>query len=361
MATAYHDASFGGYARRRAEPIVWEDAEAWRTRDTHSHSWLSDVPIPTIISPGSGGPLRWRQEVQVPTRRQRWTPDVAFYDHLGVSFLHAWIFKDIERWLYAEGLEDTVAAFRSTKLTGEDLIRMTPDNAATTLALSDSATVMRICAALLPLKRAWKRARRAAGMPESLPEDPPPTRPPRLVADLHVLIDGAACLPPGATGAYVQIEAGDHKVKSAFMPAPSAVYYEAGRAAQSAWPLLEVAHPLATGGYALPVEPQTFRLPIDENAIGSVSTVVLRVIAFMPSVGEVEVSKVEVPTPGEGGGSSRMRMDTPVRTELQWTAYAQPATKTVADWVPLDADAYGMPPPLVGAWYRPAANSVGWY
>ena len=42
-----------------------------------------------------------------------------------------------------------------------------------------------------------------------------------LVADLHVMIDGAAALPPGATGAYVFLELGEHSAKSSFVPAAS--------------------------------------------------------------------------------------------------------------------------------------------
>ena len=61
------------------------------------------------------------------------------------------------------------------------------------------------------------------------------TRAKRLVAELHVLIEGLGPLPPGATGAYVLLELGDHVARSTFVQAPESWYYEDGRHAFHAW------------------------------------------------------------------------------------------------------------------------------
>ena len=124
---------------------------------------------------------------------------------MGAEFLHAWEMKDVERWLYSEGLSEAMHAFRKAGIKGEDLLDMNADNVAAKLADVDEATVMRICAALLPLKHVWKHSRWAAGLKVDL-KPPKPFAPPQLVADLHVLVDGASHLPPGASGAYVEME-----------------------------------------------------------------------------------------------------------------------------------------------------------
>ena len=80
-----------------------------------------------------------------------------------------------------------------------------------------------------------------------------------------MLVDGATHPPPGASGAYVEVEVTpEHKLKSAFMPAPAATYYEAGHGPYSPYPLIESAHP-HLANYSLPHEPQAFRISIDDK------------------------------------------------------------------------------------------------
>ena len=67
------------------------------------------------------------------------------------------------------------------------------------------------------LKDEWKATRQAAGL--TLRLDPPDNHPKRLVAELHVLINGLGSLPPGAAGAFVCLELGDHIARSQFVSA----------------------------------------------------------------------------------------------------------------------------------------------
>jgi len=271
---------------------------------------------------------------------------------VGAEFLHAWEMKDVERWLYSEGLSEAMHAFRKAGIKGEDLLDMNADNVAAKLADVDEATVMRICAALLPLKHVWKHSRWAAGLKVDL-KPPKPFAPPQLVADLHVLVDGASHLPPGASGAYVEMEVGEHKIKSAFLPAPPPTYYEAGRAAYSPFPVIESPHP-HIASYSLPHEPQAFRISLDKKDMADVDGIALKVIAWIPHKGEVECGKVEIPVPAGGNGAVQLiRIDRPVRAELQWVGYHTSVEKSADDWQVVAEAEEPRLAPLEGAWYTP--------
>lgn len=328
---------------------------------------LDDEPLPDQLS------SRWRRDVPAGLTRSNgsWRPAGAplsarllYDDPVGAEFAHAWELKDVQRWLYAEGLEDAVAAFRSAKIKGEDLIKLTPAEVAG--LFDDKTMAMRVCGALHPLKRSWKRSRQAAGLKINL--NPAIPKHDRLLAELHVLVDGAAFLPPGSSGAYIEICTVDnqkqtpHKIKTEFMPVqPAPIYYEASRAIQfGAWPMAEHPHPHSgTIGVTNPTEPQTFRLPIDEKAKKDLEKIRLTVVAWLPQLGEREVGKVEIPIPDAKDGTFRVRMEEPVRAELCWIAYPAPATKKVDDWEKVDAPA-GKSPQLTGAWYT-SAQEVPWY
>jgi len=339
----------------------------------------ADEPLPTQM------PTRWRSEVPAGLTRSHgmWRPAGAptstrllYDDPVGCEFAHAWELKDVERWLYAEGLEDAVAAFRSAKVKGDDLIRMTPADVAH--LIEDKTMSMRICGALHPLKRSWKRSRQAAGLKTNL--NPPVQKHDRLVAELHVLIDGASQLPPGCSGAYIEVctvaadkstphkvktEYIQHRTKSDLTPPQPPSYYEANRGVHfGPWPMMEHHHPhSASLAAAAPSEPQTFRLSIDEKARKDLEKIRLSVVAWLPQLGEREVGKVEVPIPDVKDGSHRVRIEDPLRAELCWIAYAAPVTKKVDEWEKIP-DPTGAPPQLTGAWYAPmppAPPELGWY
>ena len=263
-------------------------------------------------------------------------PYFAYYDEeeVGAEFLHAWEAKDVERWLYSEGLDEVVHAFRSAKLRGEDLLDMNPNNAGDKLKDVDSAAVMRVCAALMPLKHIWKHTRQAAGLKTNV-KPVKPAQLTKLVADLHVLIDGASHLPPGASGAYVDIELvcsdfrNNQQVKSGFLPAPPPTYFEAGRAAYSSWPVVESQHP-HLASFCLPHEPQAFRISVDEKSKKDMEKIKICVVAWLPNKGELEVGRVEMPLPDAKNGAVQViRLDKPVRAELQWVSYHSSVSKKV--------------------------------
>ena len=76
------------------------------------------------------------------------------------SLAHAWEKHHVQSWLHSVGLGDLIANFRSAKVKGEDLLKITPKNAAANLKLRDETTVMRVVAAVMPLIKEWKAARR---------------------------------------------------------------------------------------------------------------------------------------------------------------------------------------------------------
>jgi len=140
------------------------------------------------------------------------------------GLVHAWEKHHVLSWLNTVGLGDVIASFKSQKIKGEDLIKLTPKNAADHLKLKDQTTVMRVLERVMPLKEEWKAARQAAGLKTGpslfASYVPEPERPKRLIAELHVLIHGLTALPPGAAGSYVCLELGDHVAKSSFVPRP---------------------------------------------------------------------------------------------------------------------------------------------
>jgi len=357
----------------------------WQTR---SPSWIVDEPLPIAPPPRISSPRRMvpaarrvisppqralstpRDEVSpsrhvvappqqmVPQNPRR--PYFAYYDEeeVGAEFLHAWEAKDVERWLYSEGLDEVVHAFRSAKLRGEDLLDMNPNNAGDKLKDVDSAAVMRVCAALMPLKHIWKHTRQAAGLKTNV-KPVKPAQLTKLVADLNVLIDGASHLPPGASGAYVDIELvcsdfrNNQQVKSGFLPAPPPTYFEAGRAAYSSWPVVESQHP-HLASFCLPHEPQAFRISVDEKSKKDMEKIKICVVAWLPNKGELEVGRVEMPLPDAKNGAVQViRLDKPVRAELQWVSYHSSVSKKADDWQAVAEPDDPRIAPLEGAWYTP--------
>ena len=171
----------------------------------------------------------------------RWEADAPLYQYHDGSFLywdeplhekhlpledvldapglvHAWEKHHVLSWLHAVGLSDVVANFRTAKFIGEDLLRLTPKNIAEQLKLKDQTTIMRVMQQVMPLKEDWKAHRQAAGLRTKVGH-PEGDRAKRLVAELHVLIEGLGCaLPPGATGAYVRLELGDMIARTPVVP-----------------------------------------------------------------------------------------------------------------------------------------------
>lgn len=260
-------------------------------------------------------------------------------------------------WLRSSGLGDLVANFRSAKVNGEELLQLTPKNTGEKLNLKDETAVMRVVAAVMPLVNDWKAARQAAGLSTKLTsEAPAKPRPKRLVADLHVMLYGAAALPPGATGAYVLLELGDHVAKSSFVPAAPAAYageYGYRQVGDSAmlshnggWPpphsgfVLRPGDddyamwPAPDGWNAAGAWPQTFKLTIDEATAADASSLLLDVVAWFPQVGELSLGRITIPLPAKDAPSMRLRHSQPLRVELHWKAYGQPASPGEDAWEP---------------------------
>jgi len=374
----YDASSPNAYYRRGAQPMIWQTrSPTWVDEDDFQPPQPSPRPPPPqqqaqpaprrMLSP-TRQPMR--REVHVPARGRSRRPNYAA--ELGAEFLHAWEQKDVERWLYAAGLDDMVQAFKTAELKGEHLLDMNASNAGDQLKDVDDAGLLRLCAALQPLKQVWKHSRQAAGLslkPHAKPPPPEPPKPPPppkrarpLVAELHVLVDGASHLPPGASGAYVEVEVTPkHKLKSAFLPAPASTYYEAGHSAHSPYAVIESAHP-HLASYSLPHEPQAFRISIDDKMKAAIEAQPMRVsvIAWVPRKGELEVGRVEIPLPDPANGTVQvLRLDRPVRAEFQWVLYHATAAKTVGDWQPVPTEEQPRLAPLVGAWYTPCDDLRG--
>jgi hypothetical protein len=195
------------------------------------------------------------------------------------------------------------------------------------LGINDGTTTMRILERVMPLKEEWKAARQAAGLKTRLdPADP--DRPKRLVAELHVLIYGLSTLPPGASGAYVLLELGDHAAKSTFVPSSAyeAWYYEGYDGAMFAaggpnfpttassfvhrptdtynlWPAEEARN--EHGAW-----PQTFKLTIDDDIAKDkdkkYGKIFVDVVAWFPQVGSARPSR-GARTAASSLGRSRLR------------------------------------------------------
>ena len=219
------------------------------------------------------------------------------------GLVHAWEKHHVLSWLHTVGLGDVIANFKAKKISGEDLLGLTPKNLSEKLGLTDQTAVMRVLQQVMPLKQEWKAARQAAGLKLKIRPDPEP-RAKRLVAELHVLIEGLSTLPPGATGAYVLLEMGSNVAKSSYVPAQATEtwYIEDAHHAMYAWgaaaqPTAGFVHRPTEGGYALhPAEgmeagahawPQTFKLIIDEKLARQKENVVIEVIAWFPQVRHV--------------------------------------------------------------------------
>jgi len=355
---------------------TWGDASQWRLDDDWSYA---DQPI------------RHRHPL-------RFANHDGMHDHLGrlleddldrtnaAGLVHAWEKHHVLSWLHDVGLDDLVSHFRAAKVDGEDLLKLKPKNVGDELKLTDQTAIMRVCAAIAPLQEAWKASRWAHGLKIKLGK-PVPTRPKKLIAELHVLIYDLASLPPGASGAYVHLELGEHEAKSAFVPARDARYlgdpgspWQLGPgAAGPGWAQS------AGGGFLLqpcveddflmrPVRdpamgswPQTFKLTIDEETMKQKDSVhgkepapdsiAIDVVGWFPQVGELSIGKVSVKLPPTKGPSKRLRIETPVRAELHWKSYM--ATDSVGDWVE-EAPAIAPPPEVPMGWAWPDQGIVGW-
>lgn len=263
------------------------------------------------------------------------------------GLVHAWEKHHVLSWLNTVGLGDVIASFKSQKIKGEDLIKLTPKNAADHLKLKDQTTVMRVLERVMPLKEEWKAARQAAGLKTGpslfASYVPEPERPKRLIAELHVLIHGLTALPPGAAGSYVCLELGDHVAKSSFVPSAAyeQMYYEDRHGAMYAcggpnWPssTASFVHRPTEGGYSLwPAEeagengawPQTFKLTIDEDIAKDkdkkYGKIVVDVVAWFPQVGELSLGTIEVPVPKKKDASCRVKFEAPVKAELHWKGF----------------------------------------
>jgi hypothetical protein len=247
-----------------------------------------------------------------------------------------------------------VANFRTAKVTGEDLLQLTPKNTGENLGLKDETAVMRVVAAVMPLINEWKAARQAAGLSTKLGPTPK-QRPKRLVADLHVMLYGAAALPPGATGAYVLLEIGKHVAKSAFVPAAGGggygygynqlgdtgmLSYDGGWPSQNSGFVMRPSDddyalwPANDGWNSGGAWPQTFKLTIDEATAKDASSLLLDVIAWFPQVGELSIGRITIPLPDKDAPSMRLRHSQPLRVELHWKAYGEPSSPGADAWEP---------------------------
>jgi len=296
------------------------------------------------------------------------------------GLVHAWEMHHVLSWLHTVGLGDIIATFRAKKFKGEDLLKLTPKNAAEALKLADETTVMRVLEQVMPLKDEWKAARQAAGLMTMATFNPPaPDRVNRLVAELHVMIQGMSSLPPGASGAYVILELGDFVARSTFVghSAPEAWYYEDRRRAMLAYG--EAPYPPTNSGfihrpsdtYAMwPTEegpapagswPQTFRLTIDEKIAKDkdkkYGEIFLDLVAWFPHSGELSLGRLEVPVPKKKDTSCRMRFETPLNVEMHWKAYGKVAKPDEEAWEK-EADSEVLPPQMPNIY--PQAWSPWW-
>ena len=319
------------YSPKRRSPTI---PRARVSPKQHAHYWL-DEPVsspprpylddaPSFLGPAPLEEVDWRR-----------TPGLA----------HAWEKHHVISWLYDVGLSDVVANFRAQKLEGKDVLQLTPKNAKEKLKLNDQIAIMRVLEAVMPLKEEWKAARQAQGLSVKLtPKEP--DRPKKLVAELHVLIHGVAMLPPGAAGAYVLLELGDHVAKSSFVPVESHYYQDHSYHSYPAWPSSGagfVHRPTET--YSLwPAEeaamdggwPQTFKLTVDEDMAKDkekkYGKVVINVVAWFPQVGELSLGQLDVPVPRNKTQSCRMRFESPLKAELHWKGYGETASPDADAW-----------------------------
>ena len=313
-------------------------------------------------------------EADIPVRASGSTRCARPHEAVGSApgLAHAWEKHHVLSWARVAGLDDLVAKFRAANLSGKELLRLAPRSVASTLKLgADEPAAFRVCAALAHLKARWGAARRAAGLPTKL-EDDAIARHKRLLADLHVHISGAAVLPPGASGAYVLLELGEHKARSSFVPAAggggggdgggSGFYVDDPRTNAArftpAWPQSSsgflVHDPPLDGRYALhpaavnvaaDALPQSFMLTIDEDTLGGADTLHLDVCAWFPQLGERSIGRVDVPLPDAGGPSVRLKLSDPLDIELHWRAYGAPASPGKGEW---EAEAEPVYPPYGG-------------
>jgi len=291
------------------------------------------------------------------------------------GLVHAWEKHHVLSWLHSVGLGDTIANFKKHKFKGDDLLKLTPKNVAEHLGINDGTTTMRILERVMPLKEEWKAARQAAGLKTRLdPADP--DRPKRLVAELHVLIYGLSALPPGASGAYVLLELGDHAAKSTFVPSSAyeAWYYEGHDGAMFAaggpnfpttassfvhrptdtynlWPAEEARN--EHGAW-----PQTFKLTIDDDIAKDkdkkYGKIFVDVVAWFPQVGELSLGCLTVEVPDKKTKSHRMRFDAPLKAELHWKAFGDSAVRKADAWEK-EEDPVMLPPGSLTSW-----GTQGW-
>ena len=118
----YDASSPNAYYRRGAQPMIWQTRSPnWVDEDDFQPPQPTPRPLPSqqqaqpaprrMLSPARQ-PMR--REVHVPARGRSRRPNYAA--ELGAEFLRAWEQKDVERWLYAAGLDDMVQAFKAAEL-----------------------------------------------------------------------------------------------------------------------------------------------------------------------------------------------------------------------------------------------------
>ena len=143
-----------------------------------------------------------------------------------------------------------------------------------------------------------------------------------------MLVSGVAMLPPGASGAYVLLELGEHHARSAFVPAAGLLSRHPCRTHLS----LSCTMTRSMGSAkCTPRRPTRLRAPSAVlqahhrrgHARGA-SSLFLDVCAWFAQSGELSMGRVEVPLPEEGGPSMRLRLDAPLGIELHWRAYGAP-------------------------------------
>ena len=171
--------------------------------------------------------------------------------HVARGEAHTWGEAEVRDWLVDNGLSDCVGAFRSAKIDGPGLLRLTASSVGRKLGINDDETEFRICAALSPLKQrsyhppeVGPPAAAAADEPLAAPAErgtakrrprkggddgvgpgggggarmmgtplrghaadlPVPSR--DVAGELSVLIGGTSGLVGGGSGAYVTLSAG---------------------------------------------------------------------------------------------------------------------------------------------------------
>ncbi len=309
--------------RRPNAPAVWETtAEGWVTCGREPPR-ISFADMPVRDAGGEGWGVHDRDE------RLHW------------ARAHEWDVREVVSWCeWQPGLADCAAAFRSAQIDGDALLRLSASSVAGTLGLYDDDACLRICAALLPLRRRWRSARMQLGLerielrehdgydedvhsreyahaheygggswPDHYDDDDRPLlgrgrlnggrelapRRRRLVGTLDVLLGGAPPpLPVGVDAAYVSLQLGGHRH---LIPSRELWRTDPYGSGADEWRC-------------------AFRLLVDEDA-AECSLCVALVGWEVASGEEVEVDSFEVALPRRRGLMTRV-LTSPVVAELCW-------------------------------------------